>query len=106
MTSVYTDGFLMLRIRPVFVLVFLGSLVACGGHSSPGGPTPSTPAPQISCPTDQTVRSVAAPTQPVTYDVPAVTGGTAPVQTSCNPASGSNFPLGSTTVTCTASDAS
>ena len=37
--------------------------------------------------------------------MPTVTGGTAPVTTACAPASGSSFILGSTTVTCVATDA-
>ena len=34
----------------------------------------------------------------------SATGGCAPVNVSCNPPSGSTFPIGTTTVTCTASD--
>ena len=37
--------------------------------------------------------------------MPTVTGGTAPVTTSCMPASGSSFTVGSTPVTCIATDA-
>lgn len=43
--------------------------------------------------------------QPVTYDAPSVTNGAAPVTLTCNPISGSMFPLGETPVTCTAVDA-
>ena len=53
-------------------------LGACGGHRSPGTPTPTAAAPQITCPADISVRSVPTPTQPVTYDPPTVTGGTHP----------------------------
>jgi lysophospholipase L1-like esterase len=41
----------------------------------------------------------------VAYSAPVVSGGTQPVSVACTPASGSSFPLGSTTVTCTATDA-
>jgi len=41
----------------------------------------------------------------VSYDSPTVTGGTVPVSVSCIPPSGSTFNTGSTTVTCTATDA-
>jgi lysophospholipase L1-like esterase len=41
----------------------------------------------------------------VTYGSPAVTGGTAPVSVPCTPPSGSTFAVGSTAVTCTATDA-
>jgi lysophospholipase L1-like esterase len=83
-------------------------LAACGSHSPSGGGGPTTPtanAPQISCPADLTVSSVQAAAQAVTYDAPKVTDGTAPVTTTCSPASGASFPLGTTTVTCQASDA-
>jgi lysophospholipase L1-like esterase len=52
-----------------------------------------------------TVSSVPTPTQAVTYDAPKVTDGAAPVTTTCNPASGADFPLGTTSVSCQASDA-
>jgi len=42
---------------------------------------------------------------PVTYSSAAVTGGAPPVTMTCSPTSGSLFPLGTTTVTCTATDA-
>jgi lysophospholipase L1-like esterase len=41
----------------------------------------------------------------VNYPAPAITGGAAPVNVSCAPASGSAFPLGATNVNCTATDA-
>ena len=40
----------------------------------------------------------------VTYPAPTTTGGTAPVAVSCSHASGAFYPLGVTTVTCTATD--
>jgi len=41
----------------------------------------------------------------VAYGAATVTGGQSPVSLACTPASGSLFPLGATTVTCTATDA-
>lgn len=41
---------------------------------------------------------------PATYAPPTPAGGQAPVTVSCSSASGSTFPLGSTTVSCTATD--
>ncbi len=41
---------------------------------------------------------------PVTFIVPAASGGQAPVSVSCSAQSGANFALGSTLVTCTATD--
>jgi lysophospholipase L1-like esterase len=86
------------------VLCLAAALAACGGHKSPGGPSGNSP--QLSCPADITVSGVGAASQAVDFDPPVATDGTPPVDTSCSPASGSSFPLGSSTVTCTASDAS
>ena len=79
---------------------------ACGSKSQPPpvGPTPANP-PQIACPADVTLTGVAAPAQAVTYAAPTVSSGQAPVNVTCSPASGASFPLGGTTVNCTANDA-
>ena len=81
-------------------------LAACGSKSQPPpvGPTPSNP-PQIACPADVSLTGVAVPTQAVTYSAPTVSSGEAPVNVTCSPASGATFPLGDTTVSCTANDA-
>jgi hypothetical protein len=61
----------------------------------------------ITCPTD-----IAANDDPgqcsavVNYPAPMVSGGTGNVVVVCNPLSGSVFPVGTTTVTCTATDTS
>jgi lysophospholipase L1-like esterase len=79
---------------------------ACGSDSPPSGPTgPTATAPQIACPLDLTVSGVTASAQAVSYSAPTVTGGAAPVNTTCAPASGASFPLGTTSVNCAASDA-
>jgi lysophospholipase L1-like esterase len=44
-------------------------------------------------------------TSPVTYPHATVAGGTAPIAMQCVPASAGDFPIGSTVVTCTATDA-
>ena len=41
---------------------------------------------------------------PVSFIVPTATGGQSPVTVTCSAQSGANFPLGSTVVTCTATD--
>jgi lysophospholipase L1-like esterase len=66
-------------------------------------PTPDPP--QISCPADVTLTGVAAPSQSVSYTPPTVTQGAPPVTTTCSPVSGATFPLGTTPVTCAATDA-
>jgi lysophospholipase L1-like esterase len=76
----------------------------CGG--SPTAPSPSSPRPAVAvtCPAAVEVPSSGGAPVSVTYDVPVATGGAAPVTTTCTPPSGSIFPAGETTVTCTASD--
>ena len=91
------------NVWTVAALFALLPLAACG---SPNGPTPTPGAPSISCPAAVTVRGAPGGGQPVSYAFPAVTGGTAPVTTSCSPASGASFGMGTTTVACTAADAS
>ena len=75
----------------------------CGGKSP--GPTPVVDPPQIACPADVTVGEVHTPAQDVTFPAPTTTGGAAPVNVTCSPASGTQFPLGATTVACAARDA-
>jgi len=91
-----------LRIATAAALVVVA---ACGGKSGGPGPTPVAQPPQITCPADVTVKSVAGPGQSVTYPDPTVANGAAPVTTTCDHASGTSFPLGTTAVRCTATDA-
>ena len=79
---------------------------ACDSKSPPGGPGPTVVnPPQIACPVDVNVTGVSAPPQAVTYAPPTVTEGAQPVNTTCSPTSGSTFPLGTTPVSCAATDA-
>ena len=88
----------------VLSTLFNGIIIAgCGGGSN--NPAPVADAPKITCPSDMTVSEVRTLTQEVTFPAPTVTAGTAPVNTTCTPASGSSFPLGDTRVNCTARDA-
>jgi lysophospholipase L1-like esterase len=64
-----------------------------------------TQPPTISCPAGKQVNAVQGQPTAVTYDPPTTQNGQAPVTVNCAPASGSTFPLGSTPVTCTATDA-
>ncbi len=84
----------------------LGVSLSC---SSPTTPTPPPPAPtdppSIVCPAPEAVTAPQNLPIPVIYGAPVTTGGKAPVTTACAPASGTEFPLGVTTVTCTATDA-
>lgn len=66
-------------------------------------PPSATSAPTISCPAPSGTSSTGGPI-PLTFS-PTVSGGTAPVTSTCSPASGSLFPVGSTPLTCNATDA-
>jgi lysophospholipase L1-like esterase len=73
--------------------------------SNPNEPAPNPAAPTITCPANMTTRGVSGSGQPVTYPPATVTGGASPVTTTCTPASGTSFNLGTTAVSCTAVDA-
>ena len=82
--------------------------IVCGScsKSTPTAPTPPPVSPPvISCPASQSLTSPLATPIPVVYGTPTVSGGTSPITTTCTPVSGSTFPLGTTAVTCTATDA-
>ena len=80
--------------------------LGCGGGNTPStGPTPQPTAPAIVCPADVTLREVRTNLQAVTYPAPTTTGGASPVTVACTPASGSEFRLGTSPVSCTATDA-
>ncbi len=77
--------------------------MACGSKT-PISPSP-TPALAITCPANASARAdVGAAGAAVTFSPPTATGGKAPLTTTCTPQSGTTFPVGSTTVSCTASD--
>lgn len=89
--------------RGIFVLAVLAPAWSCGDSSSTVGPTPG---PKILCPAAPT--PVVAPQQQgasVVYGAASTSGGILPVNVVCAPASGSTFPVGTTSVTCTAADA-
>jgi lysophospholipase L1-like esterase len=79
--------------------------VLLGGCGNPNEPPPPPAGPTISCPANITVRGVPGSGQAVTYPPATVTGGASPVTTTCTPASGSSFIVGTTAVSCTAVDA-
>ena len=81
-----------------------GFLLASCSNSNPVQSTKVTPdPPKISCPTPVTVKSNTGPAS-VVYGVATSSFGSPPVNVVCTPASGSIFPVGSTTVSCTATD--
>lgn len=101
------------RLAGLFLLGALLGGVSCkkATPTQPQGCTSAECAP-VQPPSMQCGASVALTTSSHTvtsstaiYNSPAVTGGTQPVSLTCTPESGSVFPKGATTVTCTATDA-
>jgi lysophospholipase L1-like esterase len=88
---------------PLWVLALAVSLVvaACGEDSTT---IPSFPSSQLTivCPSPKTAVSIRSQPTTITWTAPTTSGGTAPVSTTCTPASGSAFGVGTTIVGCTA----
>jgi len=63
--------------------------------------------PSISCPASQTVECTSPSGATASYSPPTVSDNcTGAITTGCSPTSGSSFPLGTTSVTCSATDSS
>jgi lysophospholipase L1-like esterase len=88
----------------LLIVAGLVALVADCGSPTTVDPPPVGP-PMVTCPANVTVSGASSAGQAVTYTGPVTTGGTPPVTTTCSPASGAVFPVGTTPVTCTARDA-
>jgi uncharacterized repeat protein (TIGR01451 family) len=71
---------------------------------APGVLSLESDAAQITCPANQTVPATSAAGAVVNYPPPTVAHNCGPVQVTCQPASGSTFPVGATPVTCTVTD--
>jgi lysophospholipase L1-like esterase len=84
--------------------LLLALVLTAGCSDPPAAPTPPPP-PSLTCPANVAVGSVTGGSLAVTYDTPTLSGGAPPVTTVCQPASGTSFSPGTTTVTCTATDA-
>ena len=80
----------------------LMTLTACD-DPPPFVPTP--PGPTVACPDSIDVQSPDDNPVIVSYSAATVTGGIAPVTVQCSTASEAEFPIGTTPVTCTATDA-
>jgi lysophospholipase L1-like esterase len=78
----------------------------CAGNATKPTPPPPVADPlRISCPAALSVLSSDGQSRTVRFGDATTTGGTPPVQISCQPASDSVFKIGTTEVRCTASDA-
>lgn len=95
----------MIQRRILALVAGASLLAACGGKNPGGGPTPVIDPPAVVCPADVSITGITGSSQAVTFVTPIPTAGTQPVTVTCTPASGSAFPLGTTAVRCTASDA-
>jgi lysophospholipase L1-like esterase len=95
-------GSRLIWVRAGSTAAFLLALVQLSGCSNPAAPTPG---PTVSCPALQTAESPDARPVVVHFGAVTVTSGKPPVTLACAPPDGSAFPVGMTTVTCTATDA-
>lgn len=88
------------------MLGLIVTAIGCGGRGPTVQPTPVPDPPSISCPADIALTFRTGQPQPTaSFDTPAAQNGQPPVNVVCTPASGSEFPNRSTTVTCEATDA-
>ena len=76
---------------------------SCGSGPSVE-PTPVIEGPTVSCPSDVSVIAHAGQQPTVSFDTPIASKGSAPITIVCMPASGTQFPNGTTTITCEATD--
>jgi lysophospholipase L1-like esterase len=81
-----------------------GLFLLTGCSDSPSRPTQVFESPQAICPAPVVQKSPNGMAMPASYGAATTTGGTPPTTVLCSPASGSTFPIGTTTVACTATD--
>jgi len=104
------DSFFDITYRIDFIGAPGGALAGRSGSTTATirmGAVPATNNPPIAlaCPPDTTVLATGPAGAVVNYPLPTPGGGCPPVNVNCTPPSGSTFPIGTTTATCTASDA-
>ena len=99
-------------VRSGIAAALVSLLVGAACSKTPTAPTPPPPPPpppvanppSISCVAGIARSTTSASGVAVTFDAPAVTDGQGSVSVSCSPESGTAFPVGATTVNCTATD--
>jgi lysophospholipase L1-like esterase len=93
--------------RLLFCAVIVLSFAAgCSNPTSPTPPPPPPPpeAPTLSCEEGINRATINPDGMAISFPTPEARNGQTPVNVSCSPASGSTFPIGLTTVNCTATD--
>jgi lysophospholipase L1-like esterase len=80
---------------------------ACVRSASTTAPTElgASPRPAVACPAPVVSQTLTGLPIRVTFALPQTAGGVLPLSASCAPPSGAAFPIGTTTVTCTVTDA-
>jgi lysophospholipase L1-like esterase len=91
--------------RVLIALAGVFALHACSDlPTTPTPPPPVPDPPKLTCPAPMTLLSPQATPISVVYGTPTVANGAPPLTVVCTPASGTIFPTGPNTVTCTATD--
>jgi lysophospholipase L1-like esterase len=94
------------RLNASILFVGFAAQAACGSSKpTPSIPTPVPAAPTLSCPASIAAGSLDGLAVPVTFTAPVAAGGQEPLSVTCTATTGDRFPVGSTIVTCTATDA-
>jgi lysophospholipase L1-like esterase len=89
-----------------FLAAVLATAVSCGGKNpNPIEPPPPGSKLELACPTVMIREATTPQGTDVHFDSPTPTGGKEPYNVGCEPGSGSVFPIGESTVRCTAKDA-
>jgi lysophospholipase L1-like esterase len=96
--------------RLLICTVVIGLSLGAGCSSTPTAPSPPPPppppeAPTLACEEGISRATISADGLAISFPTPEARNGQTPVTVSCAPASGSMFPIGQTTVACTATDA-
>ena len=88
-----------------WILALAAAAATAGCGDTPTAPSPPPAQLTLTCPAAQTAVSTTGEPVAVTWQGPTAQGGTPPIQTTCTQASGSTFPVGTTSVGCSATSA-
>ena len=100
----------LIGYRVLVCVTVLGCLTACEESSLVQPTAPSSLSTDkievltLTCPANVVTQSLTGSTAQVLFSAPQVAGGLAPVSSTCAPPSGVAFPVGTSTVNCSASD--